>query len=878
MATISFYQPAKMDDPYAMAHGTSANYSPGGYYSYMTVSQGEFFASFHGDVRYNSYYGYFTGGRITDYVIGHNGSTEYTVENISLDLLVIDGFIGRGDTLGLLRYTITGDDDITGSALNDVLESGDGADTLTGGVGADTLKGEAGADIFKYLSTQDSTPLATDVIFDFTQGTDQIDVSALLGATNLKFSNTTPSINGLWYEQISGNTFVFADTDGNGYADFQIQLNGSINLSNLDFIGTTVLSPLFTSDIDTINFNLISKISYIIGTQYDALSGNDIVLLPSNATKAQAAGYDPSHTFYGGEGNDSITGGALKDIIDGGSGADTLNGGTGADTLIGGIGDDTYIVDNLLDVVTEAEDEGTDTIKATISIDLTQSKYAYVENVILTGKANLNATGTVSINYLTGNTGANILNGGMGVDTMSGSAGNDTYIVDDINDLVVETDANSKIGGIDTVKIANTFIGTDYTLTTNVENLDGSAYVTGINLRGNGLANTTTGGIGNDTLAGSTFEIDHYVNDGLIDTLKGGKGDDFYHIFLKTTGSGSKASVAIQDRVIESTNQGADTIILHGNDNTLTKASKITLTANLEHLDASDTGGTWLNLTGNAANNQIAGNDANNIILGLSGNDTLYGGDGNDSIDGGIGDDVLYGGDGNDTLVGSSGSDTLIGGDGNDTYVVALKIAGTGVNVSAAVEDSNEGIDTFKLTGTAKLKSASIIELTGNLANIENIDASLTGSTLFNLIGNTSNNYLTGNKAVNRLEGGDGNDTLNGGLGNDILTGGNGNDFFILNTSLNATINVDTITDFVSGEDKLYLDNAIFKKLGVDGYLDSPNFHVGNTAQTTSQFLIYDDQTGKLFYDADGSGAGKGVLFANLGIGTTLEVGDIQIV
>ncbi|MFW6754560.1 hypothetical protein ACKUG4_28215, partial [Pseudomonas glycinae] len=92
--------------------------------------------------------------------------------------------------------------------------------------------------------------------------------------------------------------------------------------------------------------------------------------------------------------------------------ANTLNGGAGADTMIGGDGVDTYYVDDVGDVVIETDASLTALDRVFASIDYTLG--ANVENLILTGTANLNGTGSAVSNRITGNDGNNILDGGLG--------------------------------------------------------------------------------------------------------------------------------------------------------------------------------------------------------------------------------------------------------------------------------------------------------------------------------------------------------------------------------------------------------------------------------------------------------------------------------
>ena len=90
----------------------------------------------------------------------------------------------------------------------------------------------------------------------------------------------------------------------------------------------------------------------------------------------------------------------------------------------GGVGNDRYIVDNALDVVTEAALGGTDSVGSTVSYTLG----AEVEDLDLLGSASISGTGNASANVIRGNSAANSIDGDDGDDTLSGFGGNDTII------------------------------------------------------------------------------------------------------------------------------------------------------------------------------------------------------------------------------------------------------------------------------------------------------------------------------------------------------------------------------------------------------------------------------------------------------------------
>ncbi|BAQ65373.1 ExeM/NucH family extracellular endonuclease [Geminocystis sp. NIES-3709] len=145
------------------------------------------------------------------------------------------------------------------------------------------------------------------------------------------------------------------------------------------------------------------------------------------------------------------------------------------------------------------------------------------------------------------------------------------------------------------------------------------------------------------------------------------------------------------------------------------------------------------------------------------------------------------------------------------------------------------------------------------------------------IIGGGGNDFLMGNSIQDTLDGGSGNDTLIGGNGNDIilagsgndilvggmgndtLTGGSGQDFFRFNS---PTEEIDRITDFNVVYDSIELSSSGF---GLSmGALNSTQFFIGATASTINNRLIYDRNTGNLFFDDDGNGGNAQVQIGTL--------------
>lgn len=159
----------------------------------------------------------------------------------------------------------------------------------------------------------------------------------------------------------------------------------------------------------------------------------------------------------------------------------------------------------------------------------------------------------------------------------------------------------------------------------------------------------------------------------------------------------------------------------------------------------------------------------------------------------------------------------------------------------------------------------------------------LTGNSVANrLLGRNGNDSILGGSGNDTLNGGSGNDTLRGQSGKDTLTGGTGQDKFRFDVALNVSTNVDIIKDFSRADDLIQIENSIFTKLTKTGALNSAYFK-GNTsgkATDLNDYIVYETDTGKIFYDADGSGSKAAIQFALIGTTThiALSAADFTVI
>lgn len=640
-------------------------------------------------------------------------------------------------------------------------------------------------------------------------------------------------------------------------------------------------------------------------------SGNDT--LNGNSVDNELHGFGGKDALWGFAGTDKLFGGAADDSLDGGSGADRMEGGTGGDK---------YFVDTHRDQVIEKSGGGTDTVITSLG---TYGLDANVENLTFTDGNAHKGTGNSLDNVITGSTGADTLNGSVGHDKLIGGLGNDTYFLFDVSGGQYDTVVESLSGGTaDRVFVRPAGGLTSYTLARGVEigiiNSDDS----GFTLIGNGLGNTLSDGAGVNTLDGG--KGDDTLNGGAgFDKLIGGLDNDTFILTDRINGHYDliveDANAGIDRVVVTAIHDAAhgDTFTLAANFENGTIAGTVAFDLTGNSLDNT--------LEGNAADNTLQGLAGADVLNGKGGFDTLIGSTGNDGYllddlivgdgialshydevieeaNGGIdtvvvtarfnpdlvvarydlganiengfvigtGDFVLDGNELGNTLSGNASHNEL-SGEGGDDFLIA--------DAGADIMDGGDGFDTIVFS-----KATTADWFSGHL------DADIASDSWFNweaIQGSAFNDVIRtnswgfdvklsgggGGDVLTTGVGGENSDTLNGEAGDDFLDGGNGKDFltggadddiFSFTTAPSRSVNIDHITDFEVGKDKIMLENTgddLFNALA-DGALAAGAFNTGSSSTQADDRILYNAASGALFYDRDGTGGGAAIQFATL--------------
>ena len=373
-------------------------------------------------------------------------------------------------------------------------------------------------------------------------------------------------------------------------------------------------------------------------------------------------------------------------------------------------------------------------------------------------------------------------------------------------------------------------------------------------LTGNDADNNLEGEGGKDAIKAG--KGDDYLNGGNgNDTLDGGQGNDFFEggggkdKYVGGGGQGPDDNDYWDKVSFESEDGGQGIVVTYKDDGTATII---------------DTYGNEETATGIE---QFKGSRYKDKFNGSANNDSAEGMDGADTFDmGGGWDEVQY----------QNEQD----GGGSHGVIVNLSDAKISANIGFGKVSVGAGrvLDTFGKMD----KLISVERVDGSHEN----DYMVGGNGNGDLNGNDGNDKLFGQGGEDDITGGNGKDTIEGGRGNDhmdglagkdVLTGGKGADDF--NFGHMGKANADTITDFKTGEDQIWLWDGAFG-LGSGEQLANKQFLAADGATEATKGahrVVYDTDSGKLYVDLDGKDGDDAVLVAILKGGVELHASDIQL-
>jgi Ca2+-binding RTX toxin-like protein len=723
------------------------------------------------------------GGLGNDVLIGGAGNDTASYAGSKTGVTVSLGLQGTAQNTGTAGTdTLSGFENLLGSAFNDSLTGDSSANTLSGGAGDDTLNpglnaggavdlldGGIGSDTASFAGYTAAVTATLNGTTDVTATVGGIAIATLRSIENLLGgagadiltgdANANVINGGLGNDVLDGGAGV--DTvsfTGNGTT--AITVNLGLTTAQVTGVGTKTILNFENvrtgAGADNITGNAGDNIFYdgggndiynggahgSGGDTVDYSASTSSVTVNLNTTTAQNVGIfggldtitnienvvgaaSFANTLTGNTLGNRLTGGALADVIVGNNGNDVIFGGAGNDFLLGGTSG--ALDDNSVDIL-----EG--------------------------GAGHDYLSGGGGDDILRGGDGDDILNGGLGTTTgtvFSNEGGIDTFDGGDGHDVayLMNTDQTGAIA-FDLANLAgnsaitlNGVVRGSFTSIEQVIFRGGSGADT---VRGTGSADTLVGNAGDDVLDG--WLGNDVLSGGLgNDTLNGGEGLDTA-TYVNST-AGVNVDLRIQGTAQNTGGEGWDTLI------------------SIEYLTGSNFGDT------------LRGNDDFNLII----------------------DNAVSGPAGQ--------TDSLFGYGGNDSLLVTRAAAAVATNIHM---DGGEGNDFIELrSGT--LSSAL---LSGDARLMEGLS-----TTQYMALGTTGTRYLD----VVTVDGGAGNDRIVlSGVKSAVIDAGSGNDIVSLSLLGSATESKHTVT-LGAGQDIIQFAGIGSGASTIDHGNVVTDFEVGNS-------------------------------------------------
>ncbi|AXI46498.1 hypothetical protein C1J03_10980 [Sulfitobacter sp. SK012] len=305
-----------------------------------------------------------------------------------------------------------GNDTLIGEKGDDTIDGGDNDDFITGGKDDDLMTGGAGADTFVFSNGD-----GQDIITDFTQGEDKIDLT-LLNVWDISQLGIQGSADGVRISTGDGNYIELVDLAEGMLTNDDFILDAApvieVTEGGDTFTGTEASETYLTAGGSDRVYGLGGDDTIDGGTGQDTIDGGE-----GNDLLIGGSGKDQ---IKGGEGNDVVLGGSDNDKLEGGNGHDDINGGNANDRIYGDSGNDTLVGENGNDKIWGGDDDD-------------------------------KLLGGAGKDVLNGGNGADKLIGGWGDDELTGGQGADIFIFTD-DRTRADTITDFEIG-IDMIQISS---------------------------------------------------------------------------------------------------------------------------------------------------------------------------------------------------------------------------------------------------------------------------------------------------------------------------------------------------------------------------------------------------------------------------------------
>ncbi len=394
---------------------------------------------------------------------------------------------------------LTGSAALTGQANagNDTLVSNSGVDTFTAGAGNDVFVINNTADVVQgALATSTNAIVAsvnvtlpTNVNILMLTGSDALQATGNSGAdsivansgddtlTAVSTAAVTTLVGGAGNDVfIVNNTadVVQATTTGADTIESSANFTANANVNTLVLTGSANLQATANAAGDTLVSNAgIDTLTGGAGADVFVVNNSADVLLNVGAgdTIESSVNYaltTPNATLVLTDSADlAASASGSGDTLVANSGADTLTAASGSETLVGGAGNDVFVVSSTSDVIVQLNYPNASTVTSAVSYALPE----LVDNLVLTGSANLTGTGNSDMtNVLLANSGNDVLRsdavsatviGGTGADTIWGGAGADVIYAGTGGNTIYAGNGLDTIYGNTNAVISDTLGGSD---------------------------------------------------------------------------------------------------------------------------------------------------------------------------------------------------------------------------------------------------------------------------------------------------------------------------------------------------------------------------------------------------------------------------------